>query len=577
VAYKNLIFICWLFSVPALAQQRFNFTAETGNAQEPLPKKLNYKTVVTDSLFVYQEAEKVISQLQFKGFLLAEIKTITFNNNNAVAIINLNKLYKLAWLSAGNLPETAIRAIGFKEKEFKNIAFNPLQLTQLFNSLLTYLDNTGYPFASLSLDSIAIVNQEITAKIKANLNQKFTYDTLVLVGNAKTSQKYLQSYLNIYPNQVYKEATVVNVASRLKELTFVTVVKPPEINFLVDKAQVNIFLNKKNGNQFDGILGLLPNATTNKLQLIGNVKLRLLNAFNKAELIDFNYQGFAEKSQSLLLSAKIPQFLNTPFTLNTSLNLLKQDTSFLNLNARLGFTYVINGNNSFQFFVDHRSSSLVSSNQYKNISTLPQILDANTTFYGLGFVFEQLDYRFNPQKGLQILADVSIGAKNIKKNSAIASALYNNINLNSTSYKLQSKINWYVPLANQFVLAIINENGIIKDNNLLNNELFRLGGLNSLRGFNELSFFASSYAMLNIETRYRLAQNSFLFTFYNQAYVQQKTLQINVTDYPLGFGAGINLETGIGITTISYALGKQKNNPLNLQQGKIHFGIIALF
>ncbi len=577
MAYKSLIFILCLFTVPVFGQQKFNFTVKTENAQEPLPKKLNYKLAITDSLLVYQEAKKVISQLQFKGYLLAEIKTITFNNNNAVAVISLNKLYKLAWLSAGNLPETAIRAVGFKENEFKNIALNPFQLTQLFNSLLNYLDNTGYPFASISLDSIAIVKQEITAKIKANLNQKLTYDTLVLVGNTKLTQKYLQAYLNIYPNQPYKEIAVVNIENRLKELTFITVVKPPEITFLADKAQVNIFLNKKNANQFDGILGLLPNPNTNKLQLIGNIKLRLLNAFNRAELIDFNYQGFAEKSQSLMLNAKIPQFLNTQFTLNTGFNLLKQDTTFLNLNTRLGFTYVINGNNNFQFFLDRKSSSLVSSNQYKNISTLPDILDASTTFYGLGFTFEQLDYRFNPQKGFQISADMSIGAKRIKKNSAIASALYNNINLNSTSYRLQSRVNWYIPLPNQFVLAITNENGIIKDNNLLNNELFRIGGLNSLRGFNELSFFASSYAMLNIETRYRLAQNSFLFAFYNQAYLQQKTLKINVTDFPLGFGAGINLETGIGITTISYALGKQKNNPLNLQQGKIHFGIIALF
>jgi hypothetical protein len=48
-------------------------------------------------------------------------------------------------------------------------------------------------------------------------------------------------------------------------------------------------------------------------------------------------------------------------------------------------------------------------------------------------------------------------------------------------------------------------------------------------------------------------------------------------DTPYGFGAGVNLETGAGIFTFAYALGKEQGNTIKLQSGKIHFGLTGLF
>ena len=127
------------------------------------------------------------------------------------------------------------------------------------------------------------------------------------------------------------------------------------------------------------------------------------------------------------------------------------------------------------------------------------------------------------------------------------------------------------------VIAFSNQTAFLSGKYLLKNELFRLGGQKSLRGFNELSLLATSYTYGNVELRYLLAQNSFLFAFYNQGYLQYRVPKSSYSDYPLGFGTGINFETNLGILSVSYALGKQKNNPLNLRQGKIHFGITALF
>jgi hypothetical protein len=48
-------------------------------------------------------------------------------------------------------------------------------------------------------------------------------------------------------------------------------------------------------------------------------------------------------------------------------------------------------------------------------------------------------------------------------------------------------------------------------------------------------------------------------------------------DYPLGFGAGINMQTRAGIFSLNYALGKQFDNPINVGNAKIHIGYINRF
>lgn len=570
------LLIC-LFSVNAFAQKGYKLNIVFPENAKSLAKSISLPKEIKDSLAVYKEAEKVLSQLQFNGYLLAEITTLNFQEKQVSVTIQPNQQYQWVNLSAGNLPVQVQQAVGFRESSYQQTPFNSQSLSQLFENLLQYYERSGYPFASVNLEQIAFNGTNISAAINAKTNQKMLFDTIQIVGSAQIGQKYIQSYLSIKSGAVYSERLVNQVESRLRELPFLEVVKPLEVSFSNEKASVRIFVNKKNANQFDGIVGLQQNGSTGKTQLVGNLKLNLHNAFKRGEQLNFNYQGLAGRSQLLDVKAVVPHILNTDFGLSPSLYLYKQDSSFLNVDTKLGFNYLLKGNNSFQFFVENRSTRLSSVEAYQNATVLPSILDANTIFYGLGLNMEDLDYRYNPQKGYSINLDMAVGSKKIKRNAAIPENLYQTVPMNSTSYRWFSQINYYLPLAKQVVFAVANQTGVLSGKHLLENEVFRLGGQRSLRGFNELSLLANAYTYGNAEVRYLLEQNSFLFAFYNQAYLKYKTAQLNYSDFPLGFGAGVNFETNLGILSITYALGKQKNNPLNLRQGKIHFGITALF
>jgi translocation and assembly module TamA len=53
--------------------------------------------------------------------------------------------------------------------------------------------------------------------------------------------------------------------------------------------------------------------------------------------------------------------------------------------------------------------------------------------------------------------------------------------------------------------------------------LYRIGGLNTLRGFTEKSFYASSFAIANLELRAYLSQDTFFMIFYDQGGIQDQT------------------------------------------------------
>jgi len=134
----------------------------------------------------------------------------------------------------------------------------------------------------------------------------------------------------------------------------------------------------------------------------------------------------------------------------------------------------------------------------------------------------------------------------------------------------------YVPLGKKSTLVGLLEGRRLFADQIFLNDVYRIGGAFSLRGFNEQSLLASSYAMLGLEYRYLLGSRSYFQLFWNGAYtLDESEIQLNpLEDLPFGFGAGLALEVNSGMLYLSYALGREQNNPIQLNQAKIHFGVI---
>lgn len=124
-----------------------------------------------------------------------------------------------------------------------------------------------------------------------------------------------------------------------------------------------------------------------------------------------------------------------------------------------------------------------------------------------------------------------------------------------------------------------NQSAYTFNENIFENELYRIGGLLVLRGFDEESIFTSAYAVNTFEYRILLEKNSYWYLFMDAAYYENNNVAAEtfISDTPLGFGTGISFQTNAGIFSINYALGKQFNNPIVFRAAKIHFGFVNYF
>lgn len=541
--------------------------------------RLNYNSKPGGKLEANRELASVLQYFYEEGYITASIDSIYEDSAKTIAWLMSGKIYQLSGINKGNLSEFILNESGYKEKLYRDRPFNPGEIRVLAENILTYCENHGHPFASLKLDSVSIgPDNNISASINLQLNQKVSIDSIIIKGNSRIHRKFIRNYLNIKPGDVYNELKMSRIAGKINELPFVSVIRPHEVAFSEDKATLILYIDKQKASQFDGIIGIAPNEqTTGKLLLTGDVKLKLLSAFNRGELIDFNWKKLEAETQSLNFNFNFPFLFSTPFGVDYKLKLFKKDTSYLTLNNNIGIQVLFSGYNHVKAFYENQRSNLLSTNGLEFATTLPEYADINTSLYGAGIDFETYDYSYNPQRGFGLLMSGAIGTKEVKKNSNVNPALYDSIPLKSTLYRLELNVNYFIPLFRNNTLMLANKSGFLENNNLFDNELFRIGGLKTLRGFDEESISASLYSIFTLEYRFLFDRNSFFQLYIDGAYYERNANAGYYNDMPLGFGVGVNFETRAGIFALSYALGKSDGQSIEFRSAKIHFGLTAKF
>jgi len=551
---------------------QFNDTSLTQKQQ----KELFTFNASTTFAGLKNELININRQLSSLSFLTNSADSIIVDSSNFVAYFHLGKQYKWTSLRTQTIDEGVLSKIGFRDKLYNNKPFNQKQLHNFYEKVIAFYENNGYPFASIRLDSVVVEHNTLSGLVHIEKNNLYKIDSVIIKGTATVSDQYIKNYIRIKENDLYNESAVRKMSTRIKELPFVAEVQPPKIYFNEKNAKIVMLLKKKNASRFNGILGIVPDEN-GKVRLNGDVKLNLMNSFRKGEEIGFNWRAIQNNAQDLKLNLVYPFLLNSPFGLDYSFNLYKKDSTYIDIFNKIGVRYILKGNNYFSLFYHNKTSNLLTQTGFSSLTVLPSFADISTQLYGIGVYNANLDYRLNPRKGYEIDIKGSLGNKKIRKNAQINEQLYDGLNLNSTLYTFNSDLALYIPLKKRSVIKLGVQTGYTFNENLFDNELLRIGGLKTLRGVDEEAIFASFYSIQTLEYRFLLEQNSFLYLFTDAAYYEKKTKDNFLSDRPYSFGLGISFETNAGIFSVSYAIGKQFDNPVQFRSAKIHFGFISFF
>lgn len=578
--FLSRLYVVCFFTVclsvnPAIAQEcGINFS---GTLDDIAVVQKDFDKSSCDTLKLKSQLDRSINSLFSQGYLLASYSLEKHDSGSYNINIFSGPKYKWASLSAGNVPEVVLTKIGFREKFYANNPFRIDELNRLFKRLIKNGEQEGFPFVSVKLDSVKILNSQISAVLKLDRGVRITYDSIKIKSDFNIKPSWLASYLGIEQGGLYNQSAVDNLENKLNRLNFLELVELPTVTFQNEEALVSLNLKKKSTNRADGIIGFLPNEEQEgQLLVTGEFDLSLDNLFNSGKELNIKWQSLKARSQFLNFDYYHRNLFRSRLDFSSSFQILKEDTLFINREGEISFNFNPS-KHGFELFTKLRSSRLLSTEQFREVTELPEIADFNLDYYGIIYSYNNgriLSFRkryFNAQ------VELAVGSKRVRRNNGIPAELYNTIDLRSVQYNLNSSYEFNLPLGKNFAFYQKISGGKIINETLFLNDLYRIGGLNTLRGYNENFFFASDYALSNSELRLYFQERSYLFTFYDQSYLYYDIDTSEFEDYPLGLGLGLNLATKKGLVSLAYAIGKSRDQPLSLSLSKFHFGYVTKF
>ena len=571
----SVVFTCFLTMLGYSQNSNLDITGIEG-------LKINYKTVVKDSSETITIGNAVLKELYKMGFLTAVIDSLSFKNGAHQIYITKGKEIQWTQLKKGNFTDEALEAIDFAPSIFESKTFSIKQLNKLFEKVITFYENRGYPFVSIQLKDVEFINQnQISAKLLLEKNTLYKIDSIQILGNSQIGKTYLLNYIGLYEGDLYQEKKIVTIEDRIREIPFVTMTAKPEIQFFEEGVKVVLRLDQKKASRFDGVLGLLTNENTGKVELTGDVDLNLMNGIKRGETFGLNWRKLKGNSQDLNVDMIYPYLFKTPFGVALDFKLFKRDTTFLDIETKVGINYLLERGDFVSLFIENKSSSLLSRDNFADAIQIPDLGDVRINSFGLAYVRNKTNYKYNPTNGLLVNLNFSAGRKELKKIRVLEQnkpELYDSIQLKTNQFKGGILLEYYIPLAQRSTIKLANRSASIYSERLYANELMRIGGLRTLRGFDEESISASTYSIFTLEYRFLLDQNSFFSIFSDYGLYENNTTSIEyINDNPIGVGAGVSFETKAGIFTFNYAVGSQFGNPVDLRAAKIHFGFINFF
>jgi outer membrane protein assembly factor BamA len=557
-----------------------------------LPSKIKYKKTADDYDSATEEMRQLLKKLYQLGYIEASVDSIQTDSTSFYrAHLSLGRQYSVSALQSGNLSKEIIAKTGFRESKYEDEPFSFDEIQNQISKIVRYYENHGYPFAEVWLDSFQFDGSQIFSKVYAQPNEFIIIDSIVIHGSTNTKSRFLQNYLQISPGDPYDQSKITSIDRKLRQLPYLRLQKEVEVIFTPGYASIHLYLEKQRSNQFNFIIGVLPNnqLTDRKLTITGDGRLHLQNSFGVGEEIFAEFRQIRPLTQNLDLDFVYPYIANLPVGVGGSFNLYKNDTLFVNIDSEIGFMYQFGGMNYFRAFYHNQVSNVLNYDtaSIRMSRELPQTIDVRNNRYGVGIFMQNLDYVLNPRAGYMIKTALSTGNKVIKKNPVVAALkdedgremeyLYEKFDLKSLAHGISLHIQYFLPVKSRSTVLFSNRSEAIVAKNIFINEKYRIGGSNILRGFDEESIFTPFYSLSTIEYRFLLSRNSYFNTFVDVAVVEDVRFGAGNIDVPFGFGTGVALETKGGIFSLAYALGKQLDNKLDFRNGKIHFGFVSIF
>ncbi len=373
-------------------------------------------------------------------------------------ILSKNKLYE---------------KLKIKEEEY----FNRMIIRSDILNLMDLYSNKGYAYVDVSPrvhEDLEKLEVNITYVIK--MGKQVYFEEIIITGNTTTRDKVIRRQLDVYEQELYSGIRLKRSISRLQRLDYFEDIKVNNIKGSSDDKmllKINVIEKPTGTFSFGG-----GYSTTKKFYTLGSISNK--NLFGRGQIIDLKAE-IGQVSNMISLSFTEPWLFDIP--LSTTERIYKWNYEYDtydkdSFGGSIGFGYPVYEYTRLSVFGSHDSADLEITDEDFAPLSIRRLADEFegdsiiTNTVGSKLVYDSRNKRFCPTGGAnhQIMAEYAgLGG-----------------DIGFTRFTFET--GWYFPIYKKFEITgfLHAAGGRIYDHEgevLPDYELFSLGGINSLRGF----------------------------------------------------------------------------------------------
>lgn len=486
-------------------------------------------------------------RLNYEGYFNYDINEKSLNDSITNIEIKLNDIIKIIKVPKEVIPYETYELLNLTYLKIQKnyLLIDIKQLRNFISELNNFYSSNGFPFNCVQFKPNFTIKDTIYSNLEIKTSDLRMIDNVIIKGYEKFPKNFIRNYIGIRKNRPVNLISLKKIDTLINELDFVSTSRPSQLLFTDTKSELYLNLKKQNVNEFDGFIGFTNKEK--KIELSGNLKIQLKNNFNYGESVSIRYVNDESKQETFETNISAPFIFNLPMQLNYNLNYFRKDSTFSNTYQFLKLDYIINNQLRSGIEYDFRKSNTLT-------KTINQE-DYESKFVGVSIKNQKLLRR---KRGTDwnylINSKIKFGKRTAEnydsKQLILEASILKNFFLNDKNHiQARFKINH------------------LKSNNYLENELFRTGGVNSIRGFEENSILTNSFLLVNLEYTYGLNDELSVYPLFDLMHTANKIQRTIENLY--AFGLGLKIKKNNYNLDLNYTVGGVYNNKNENLKSKI--------
>ncbi|MDP8241122.1 MAG: POTRA domain-containing protein [Candidatus Hatepunaea meridiana] len=498
--------------------------------------------------------DRLYRSLTQEGYPLARLDSITNRYSDKGSILDI-------YISTGKpFKLESSRLIGYKDDitEITPVSrLTSVKLLKQAEELLDEMTDNGYPFAKVTITPNHIQEQEKLISAKIDFNVEKGYFTRIgdveFPGARLTSKRLLRLESRLRSGEAFSRSELERAVERLERLPYVAYVDDPRLlKEGYNVVDIHIPIEERRVNQLSGVLSAAPG----EAKPTGEFKIQFGNILGTGRKLRLEWLGLDPSRRGIQVSYREPWILSHPYHATVEFEQWIEDT----LSATTRYKSTLEWEPSYRLTF----SGSIASEYISGSDSAVTDIGSHAIWLQGGIKYNSFDNDWNPTLGfsagissasaVRYWHDGARGSSRLRRDEASVAyvrSIYHNL-----------------ILFERLGFSDISGSGVVLE------ELTRLGGIGSVRGYEESSILSRGAGWAAIELRWRPDNESYLGLFTDVGYAYRVDPRIKPRkEFPLSFGITAMMLTKAGRLGLDLALAEGEA----FQNARLHLRLEGWF